>query len=123
MNGNNQAGKLTDTDPDIQKIIDQIVSRATVACQDPLVGTLVKQMLTERREEWLRRVRNQTDHILGYQDNTQHVVGLLKQAGLTDWGLFTCLNSLRDVEGTANLVLDQNPVGLRVNPSDGDHHE
>ena len=44
------------------------------------------------------------------------VVGLLKQPGSGDWEWFTCLNSLRDVEGTVDLILDQNPTGLRVNP-------
>jgi hypothetical protein len=41
---------------------------------------------------------------------------LLKQPGPGDWEWFTCLNSLRDVEGTVDLILDQNPAGLRVNP-------
>jgi hypothetical protein len=31
------------------------------------------------------------------------------------WELFTCLNSLRDVEGAANLILDRNRKGLRPN--------
>ena len=41
-------------------------------------------------------------------------VGLLEQASDQDWEMFTCLNSLRDVEGTVDLVLDQNPTGLRT---------
>jgi hypothetical protein len=51
---------------------------------------------------------------LGYQDDTNGVVGLLKKPGPSDWGKFTCLNSLRDVEGTVDLILDQNPTGLRT---------
>ena len=39
---------------------------------------------------------------------------LLEQAGENNWEMFTCLNSLRDVEGTVDLVLDQRPNGLRV---------
>ena len=73
-------------------------------------------MLMERRDHWLARVRNQTDHRLGYQDDAQGVVGLLQQPGAGGWEKFTCLNSLRDVEGTVDLILDQNPTGLRVNP-------
>jgi hypothetical protein len=41
-------------------------------------------------------------------------VGLLEQAGENDWQMFTCLNSLRDVEGTVDLVLDQRTTGLRA---------
>ncbi len=71
-------------------------------------------MVMERRDHWLARVRSQRDFRLGYRDDSNGVVGLLKQAGVTGWELFTCLNSLRDVEGTADLILDPNPSGLRV---------
>jgi len=40
----------------------------------------------------------------------------LKDPGPSDWQLFTCLNSLRDVEGTVDLILDPNPVGLSHGP-------
>ena len=39
-------------------------------------------------------------------------VGLLEHAAARDWGMFTCLDSLRDVEGTVDLVLDQRSTGL-----------
>ena len=42
------------------------------------------------------------------------IVGLLELPGPTEWDLFTCLNSLRDVEGKVDLVLDQNPTGLKA---------
>jgi hypothetical protein len=31
-----------------------------------------------------------------------------------NWEMFTCLNSLRDVEGTVDLVLDQRATGLHA---------
>ena len=40
-----------------------------------------------------------------------HTVGLLKKAGLSDWKPFTCLNSLRDVEPSINLILDERSLG------------
>jgi len=95
-------------------VIDRIVARAVKALGDPSVGILVRQMLMDRRDYWLSRVHNQTDHRLGYKDDTNGVVGLLKQPGPGDWEKFTCLNSLRDVEGTVDLILDQNPTGLRT---------
>ena len=116
LNANAKAGELQDTDAEMPGVIDRIMARAEQAMGDPSVGTLVRQMLLERRDNWLARVRNQTDHRLGYRDDTQGVVGLLQQPGPGDWELFTCLNSLRDVEGTVDLILDQNPTGLRVNP-------
>ena len=116
LNANAAAGELQDTDPEMPGVIDRIVARAELALGDPSVGVLVRQMLMERRDHWLSRVRNQTDHRLGYRDDAESVVGLLKKPGPVDWEWFTCLNSLRDVEGTVDLILDQNPAGLRVNP-------
>ncbi len=114
LNGNEQAGVLQDTDPLMREMIERLVARAEQALHDPTVGALVRQMVMERRDYWLARVRSQTDFRLGYRDDSNGIVGLLKQAGVTGWELFTCLNSLRDVEGTADLILDANPLGLRV---------
>jgi hypothetical protein len=41
-------------------------------------------------------------------------VGLPAHASNMNWEMFTCLNSLRDVEGTVNLVLDQRAIGLHA---------
>lgn len=114
LNGNEQAGSLQDTDPAMRDVINRLVARAENALHDPLAGSLVRQMVMERRDHWLARVRSQTDFRLGYRDDKNSVVGLLKQPGVTGWELFTCLNSLRDVEGTADLIYDSNPSGLRV---------
>lgn len=114
LNGNEQAGSLQDTDPAMRDMVERLVARAENALHDPTVGALVRQMVMERRDHWLARVRSQRDFRLGYRDGSNGVVGLLKQAGVTGWELFTCLNSLRDVEGTADLILDPNPSGLRV---------
>lgn len=116
LNANIGAGQLQDTDPAMPGVIDRLVARAEKALNDPTVGNLVREMLMARRDHWLSRVRNQTDHVLGYRDAPNAVVGLLQQPGVTGWELFTCLNSLRDVEGTVNLILDSNATGLRVAP-------
>lgn len=115
LNANVAAGALTDTDPVMEsQVFERIIARAEQALGDPTVGALVRKMLKDRRDLWLARVRGQVDHRLGYREDTGGIVGLLQQPGLTDWELFTCLNSLRDVEGTVDLVLDTNPTGLRV---------
>lgn len=122
LNGNLKAGDLQDTDPNLPRILDAIVARAVgagTAADEPRI----RAMLMERRDSWLARVRNQTDHRLGYRGETGGVVGLLQMAGADDWSLFTCLNSLRDVEGTVDLVLDANPRGLRVTRQEGDDNE
>ena len=75
----------------------------------------INDMLVRRRDEWLRRVHNQQDHRLGYRPEGGATVGLLENPSERDWELFTCLNSLRDVESTTDLVLDQRTTGLRIN--------
>jgi hypothetical protein len=71
-------------------------------------------MLDRRRDEWLRRVHNQKDHKLGFKPEGGATVGLLENASNKDWEMFTCLNSLRDVEGTVDLVLDLRTAGLSI---------
>jgi len=115
LNQNRKAGELPDADPAMPGIFDRVVSRVENATQDGVVGSLIRKMLEERRDHWLARVHNQTDHRLGYQQEGDGVVGLLELPTVAGWELFTCLNSLRDVEGTANLILDSNQKGLRPN--------
>ncbi len=114
LNANEDAGKLSDTDPEMPWIMQRIVDRAERATGDPAVGVLVRKMLEERRDKWLNLVHNQHDYALGYKDGPGGIIGLLKEPGAESWEEFTCLNSLRDVEGTVNLVLDPNTAGLRA---------
>jgi hypothetical protein len=116
LNANEGAGELQDSDPTMPEIIDRIVARAELAMDDAVVGGKVRDMLVKRRDEWLARVHKQTDHRLGYRGDKDAVVGLLQEAEPGSWDMWTCLNSLRDVEGTVNLLLDQNHAGLQSNP-------
>ena len=114
LNANMKAGEVLDTDPVWMKLFDILSKRGGNATHDPAVAVRIKDMLDRRRDEWLRRVHNQKDHKLGYRSEGGATVGLLEQASEKDWEMFTCLNSLRDVEGTVDLVLDQHSTGLRV---------
>lgn len=114
FNHNNTAGSLTDGEPLLEQVMRLIVDRAVGAQDDQAIRRTVVEMLQDRRSEWLRRVRAQRDHILGYKAATGGVAGLLEQPGAAKRNLFTCLNSLRDVEGTVSLILDENPIGLSV---------
>jgi hypothetical protein len=116
LNANQRAGELQDTDPLMPEIFRRIIHRAEMATGNVLTGTTVQQMLDERRDFWLNRVHNATDHRLGYDKEGQGVVELLKMPEPTQWRLFTCLNSLRDVEGTVKLIYNPNPAGLRTGP-------
>lgn len=114
LNGNLSAGQVTDMDPFWALVSDTLCKRGRQATDDPDVENRIKDMLVSRRDEWLRRVHNQQDHRLGYKSEGGATVGLLENPSERDWELFTCLNSLRDVEGTTDLVLDQRTTGLRI---------
>jgi Helicase conserved C-terminal domain len=114
LNANMKAGSLQDTEPLMPVVFDGLTKRAENATHDATVGQRVRDMLDRRRDEWLSRVHNQKDHRLGYQSEGGATVGLLAQASNMSWEMFTCLNSLRDVEGTVDLVLDQRATGLHA---------
>ncbi len=114
LNANMKAGEVTDTDPIWAQVFDVLSKRGGNATHDPAVTARIKDMLNRRRDAWLSRVHKQTDHKLGYRPEGGATVGLLEEAGDKDWEMFTCLSSLRDVEGTVDLVLDQKSTGLRT---------
>lgn len=114
LNANLKAGELQDTDPHMPAVFAQLVRRAENATHDAVGAQRMRDMLDRRRDEWLKRVHNQKDHRLGYQPEGGATVGLLEHASAKDWEMFTCLDSLRDVEGTVDLVLDQRSAGLYI---------
>jgi hypothetical protein len=114
LNANLKAGEVADADAVWAKVFDVLSKRGGNATHDPAVAARIKDMLDRRRDEWLSRVHNQKDHKLGYKPEGGATVGLLEQASDKDWEMFTCLNSLRDVEGTVDLVLDQRATGLHA---------
>jgi hypothetical protein len=114
LNANDRAGTLQDTDPLMPAVFAKLAQRAENATHDKLSGERVLSMLNSRRDEWLKRVHNQTDHKLAYQFEGGATVALLDHAATGRWEMFTCLDSLRDVEGTVDLVLDSRPTGLKV---------
>ncbi|MEI7644066.1 MAG: DISARM system helicase DrmA [Chloroflexales bacterium] len=84
-----------------------IMQRRAEAVGDLRAADLTTRSVTQRLEEW-ERLRNtlRTTRLSYRKDERNGSVGLLTQPDESeDWGLFTCLNSLRDVEQTANLVI------------------
>jgi len=111
FNLNNRAGRIRRDDPDVQDAIQTIVNRAWAVAGSE-VRDLVKKELESRLDHWLREAQdNEGGKILGYKTEKDGVtLGLLKPPGLLTWERFTCLNSLRNVEPTIGLILnDQVP--------------
>lgn len=114
LNHNLAAGEVEDTDTLWAEISELLAKRGMNACDDASIGARIADMFDTRRDDWLKRVHNQKDHKLAYKSEGGATVGLLQQAGEGSWEMFTCLNSLRDVEGMVDLVLDQRQTGLQT---------
>ena len=112
LNANLQAGEVADTDQFWTMVSDVLSERGVNATHDSTVGVNIRNKLVRLREEWLCRIHNQTDHQLAYKSEGGSSVGLLDHYPSNN--NFACLDSLRDVEGTVDLVLDQRSTGLLV---------
>jgi len=72
------------------------------------VAEEVKQQLKRKMDLWQKSAQRMSQGSrLGYQTKKDgKTIGLLRKPSMEPWDEFTCLNSLRDVEPPANLVLD-----------------
>ncbi len=108
FNENSRAGRITRDHPYVKSAVEAIRNRAwNVSLRDDL-RDLVEAELDQRVDEWLSEARRtEGGRVVGYRDKKDgQTQGLLKVPSLEPWDTFTCLNSLRDVEPTINLILD-----------------
>jgi hypothetical protein len=96
----------------VTEAIETITRRAELVA-GPEAAAEVRQQLQNKMDKWQKRAqRMSAGSQLGYDARKDGVtVGLLCKPGVDPWNDFTCLNSLRDVEPTANLILDMRGVG------------
>jgi hypothetical protein len=90
--------------------VEEIVRRASEVTSDSATQTLAREMLEQRLDEWLARIERarKTGSLLGYEERRDsNTVGLLQRPAPGPWHLFTVLNSLRDVEPSVGLVLQE----------------
>ncbi len=105
FNANRGAEQIAADEAYVDALAEQITQRAA-AIGGNAVADLVRQALDARIDLWKSRVPSQGAH-LGYREESDGVTrGLLKPPDLAGWTKFDCLNSLRDVEPTVNLLLD-----------------
>ncbi|HTK06788.1 MAG TPA: DISARM system helicase DrmA [Ktedonobacteraceae bacterium] len=113
LSKNEAAGKVTPQTALFDEAIEAIIRRASEIAIDDEAVERVRHDLEQRRDYWLHQAS--TMPILGYKErNDSKTLGLLKDPEPGKWDLFTCLNSLRDVEPTVNLVLTDYDLGEDV---------
>jgi hypothetical protein len=110
FNGNDKAGRIQRNHPYIQAAINAITKRAELIAGNP-TRDLVKQTLEAKLDTWLNIAQNREGGSILKYDTTRDglSIPLLQSAGQGTWQDFTCLNSLRNVEPTVSLIL-QDPI-------------
>ncbi len=109
---NEDAGEVTSPDAAayFTEAIDDIARRAEEITYDGEVAVRVRGALEKLKAYWLLKASVTPD--LGYKTrNDGKTLGLLRDPERGSWEPFTCLNSLRDVEPTVNLILDERGLG------------
>lgn len=107
FNANAAAGTLRLPEPSVDRAIDAIAERADQVTGESAIVTSVRNRLHVLYEDWASEASQIQGAILGYQGKKDgKTVPLLDHPSENDWDTFTCLNSLRDVEPQAHLVLE-----------------
>jgi hypothetical protein len=112
LNANDRAELLDVDHPLVREAVATIVRRAGLVAQTREAEALVRDLLQVRLDGWRAEAgRKGLGTKLGYDgEKDGRTRALLHRAGLTPWDVFTCLNSLRDVEPTVGLILDESPL-------------
>jgi len=111
FNENKGAARITRDHPYVQRAIASITARAGAIEADQQAGVAAE--LESRVQDWLQAASNGTGpQSLGYRSESDGItVGLLSKPAIGPWQHFTVLNSLRDVEPSVGLILDDGVGG------------
>jgi hypothetical protein len=111
-NANGAAGQVDRSSAIVRAAVASISRRAAEVTQSSADGAKVQNALQALLDLWLRAAAPKPGGArLGYQMERDGLTrALLQKAGLGDWEPFTCLGSLRDVEPSVNLLLDDRPL-------------
>ncbi len=110
LSPNDAAGNVIATTPSFVQAREDIARRAEEITASPEVAQRVRDEIDRLKAYWLRQAS--TVPALGYKKrNDGRTLGLLQDPEHGKWEPFTCLNSLRDVEPTVHLILDERGLG------------
>lgn len=123
FNSNESAALLNRDHPTVKLAVDEICRRAEIISGDLLVEQEVRTQLHIRIDHWLARATKLAagGARLGYKSKGDgRTLGLLESPNNTlQRDLFTCLNSLRDVEPSVNLILNNYEIEIAANSDAG----
>ncbi len=104
---NESAAAIDPDHPLVREARDAIIERSIRTGAEAVVTREVEAELDRLLAYWQAQARPRPGGaLLGYRTKRDGLTqGLLRPAGQGPWDSFTCLNSLRDVESTAPLIL------------------
>ncbi len=110
FNSNKDAAHIGRDHPYVRAAIDTIIARVAEINGD--ARDTVDAELGARLDDWLAAAGATGPQSLGYRSEKDGLTkGLLLRPSLKAWERFTVLNSLRDVEPTVGLILDEGSLG------------
>jgi len=110
FNDNKGAARISRDHPLVRAAVTAIVARATEINAD--THDAVAAELEARLDDWLAAAGASGPQSLGYRSEKDGLTkGMLLRPSLKAWERFTVLNSLRDVEPTVGLILDEGSLG------------
>jgi hypothetical protein len=92
----------------------EAIRRRVANISDPIVAQTVVAQLKNRADEWASRAQRTATLVYRRSGRDDVAVPLLQKPEERDWQVFTCLNSLRDVEPSCDLVLIEDATRPRV---------
>jgi hypothetical protein len=104
FNDNDGARRMQPNHPLVQRAVDTIVARAE-AVVGRAAGDELRAYLRRRLDDWSREAHRKPT--LGYRGGRDLTLPLLKKPEEGPWHEFTCPNSLREVEPSAAVLLDE----------------
>ncbi|HEX6290939.1 MAG TPA: DISARM system helicase DrmA [Herpetosiphonaceae bacterium] len=118
FNANNRAGRIERSHPYITTAMTAIARRAALVTTRQTTAALIEQALKQRVDAWEQEAqRSAGGRTLGYRSQRDGLtVGLLHRPEEGPWQTFTCLNSLREVEPTVDLILDERGLSSEEEP-------
>lgn len=127
FNPNEAAAKIQVTDPYVRDAIETIAQRAGLIGDDGnQLADYVRAELQSKVDLWKAEAQNVTGgRVLTYSEPhggngppKGTAISLLQHTGLERWQEFTCLNSLREVEPTVKLIIDDGGLDEIAAPSE-----
>jgi hypothetical protein len=119
FNDNLGAGRVSAGHPLVQAALEDISRRAGLIEGKAAVESEVRRELEDRLDQWLAQAQKPAPARLGYQRQQDSLtLNLLYTPEERDWDDFTCLNSLRDVEPSVGLILDEYGMEAAKTPAE-----